>query len=88
MTMLDLLDDLKLPRAIATSSRHESVNRHLGPHNLLPRFDHIVAREDYTEPKPSPMPYLTAAHVLASILRNAWRWKILITAFNPPPPPG
>jgi len=28
--MLDLLDDLKLPRAIATSSRHESVNRHLG----------------------------------------------------------
>ncbi|MDQ1185266.1 HAD family hydrolase [Agrobacterium larrymoorei] len=56
--MLDLLDDLKLPRAIATSSRHESVDRHLGPHNLLGRFDHIVAREDYTEPKPSPMPYL------------------------------
>ena len=62
--MLDLLDDLKLPRAIATSSRHESVNRHLGPHNLLARFDHIVAREDYTQPKPSPMPYLTAAQRL------------------------
>ncbi|MDR6104443.1 beta-phosphoglucomutase-like phosphatase (HAD superfamily) [Agrobacterium larrymoorei] len=62
--MLDLLDDLKLPRAIATSSRHESVDRHLGPHNLLGRFDHIVAREDYTEPKPSPMPYLTAANRL------------------------
>ena len=62
--ILDLLDDLKLPRAIATSSRHESVNRHLGPHNLLGRFDHIVAREDYTEPKPSPVPYLTAAHRL------------------------
>lgn len=61
VAMLDLLDDLRLPRAIATSSRHESVNRHLGPHDLLARFDHIVAREDYTEPKPAPMPYLTAA---------------------------
>ncbi|WP_296103686.1 HAD family phosphatase [uncultured Agrobacterium sp.] len=61
VAMLDLLDDLKLPRAIATSSRHESVNRHLGPYNLLARFDHIVAREDYEEPKPAPMPYLTAA---------------------------
>ncbi|WP_296083239.1 HAD family phosphatase [uncultured Agrobacterium sp.] len=61
VAMLDLLDDLKLPRAIATSSRHESVNRHLGPYNLLARFDHIVAREDYKEPKPAPMPYLTAA---------------------------
>nr|WP_234881752.1 HAD family phosphatase [Agrobacterium larrymoorei] len=62
--ILDLLDDLGLPRAIATSSRHESVNRHLGPFSLIPRFDHIVAREDYTEPKPAPMPYLTAARLL------------------------
>lgn len=59
--ILDLLDDLGLPRAIATSSRHESVNRHLGPFNLIQRFHHIVAREDYTEPKPAPTPYLTAA---------------------------
>lgn len=59
--ILDLLDELRLPRAIATSSDHESVKRHLAPFDLIRRFDHIVARGDYTEPKPSPLPYLTAA---------------------------
>ncbi|MES5044589.1 HAD family phosphatase [Rhizobium nepotum] len=59
--ILDLLDRLDIRRAIATSSRHDSVTRHLGPYDLLRRFDTIVARGDYTEPKPSPMPYLTAA---------------------------
>ena len=59
--ILDLLDEVGIPRAIATSSRHESVQRHLGPFDLLKRFDHIIARSDYTQPKPSPMPYLLAA---------------------------
>lgn len=59
--ILDLLDRLDIRRAIATSSRHDSVTRHLGPYDLLRRFDTIVARGDYSEPKPSPMPYLTAA---------------------------
>jgi len=63
--ILDLLDRLNIRRAIATSSRHDSVTRHLGPHNLLRRFDTIVARGDYTEPKPAPMPYLTAARRLS-----------------------
>ncbi|CUW93356.1 MULTISPECIES: HAD family hydrolase [Rhizobium/Agrobacterium group] len=62
--ILDLLDSLDIRRAIATSSRHDSVTRHLGPHDLLKRFDTIVARGDYTEPKPAPMPYLTAARRL------------------------
>ncbi|MBN7807034.1 HAD family phosphatase [Agrobacterium rosae] len=61
MEILDLLDKLEIPRAIATSSGHESVNRHLGPFDLMRRFDHILARGDYAEPKPSPLPYLTAA---------------------------
>ncbi|WP_332305691.1 HAD family hydrolase [Rhizobium sp. GR12] len=59
--ILDLLDRLDIRRAIATSSRHDSVTRHLGPYDLLRRFDTIVARGEYTDPKPSPMPYLTAA---------------------------
>jgi len=63
--ILDLLDRLDIRRAIATSSRHDSVTRHLGPHDLLRRFDTIVARGDYTEPKPAPMPYLTAARRLS-----------------------
>lgn len=59
--ILDLLDRLEIRRAIATSSQHTSVTRHLGPYDLLKRFDTIVARGDYTEAKPSPLPYLTAA---------------------------
>ncbi len=63
--ILDLLDSLDIRRAIATSSRHDSVTRHLGAYDLLKRFDTIVARGDYTEPKPAPMPYLTAARRLS-----------------------
>lgn len=59
--ILDLLDEIGMPRAIATSSGHESVQRHLAPFDLPRRFDHIVARGDYAEAKPSPLPYLTAA---------------------------
>ena len=36
--ILDLLDDMALPRAIATSSGRESVNHHIGGHGLLERF--------------------------------------------------
>jgi HAD superfamily hydrolase (TIGR01509 family) len=61
LEMLDLLDELELPRAIATSSHRQSVDKHLGPHNVLGRFDHILSRESYSEAKPAPMPYLTAA---------------------------
>ena len=63
-TLLDLLDEIGLPRAIATSSRQAAVERHLGAHGILHRFDHVVAREDYRDPKPSPHPYLTAAERL------------------------
>ncbi len=62
--ILDLLDELHMPRAIATSSGHDSVNRHLQPFHLTRRFDHILARGDYAEPKPAPHPYLSAAQRL------------------------
>lgn len=62
--MLELLDELSIPRAIATSSFRVSLDKHLGPHNILHRFDHILTRENYTEPKPAPTPYLTAAKQL------------------------
>lgn len=64
LEMLDLLDELNIPRAIATSSFRDSVDHHLGPHNILQRFDHVLSRESYSEPKPAPTPYLTAAKQL------------------------
>jgi HAD superfamily hydrolase (TIGR01509 family) len=59
--LLDFLDDAGLPRAIATSSRHEDVQHNLGLHGLLDRFETIIARGDYSRGKPHPEPFLKAA---------------------------
>jgi beta-phosphoglucomutase-like phosphatase (HAD superfamily) len=65
LELLDTLDELALPRAIATSSLHRTVERHLGTHNLLGRFDTVVGNGDYAAAKPAPDPFLTAAHRLS-----------------------
>lgn len=62
--LLDLLDRLGLPRAIATSSPHDSVEHHLGAHGILHRFDKVIARGDYERGKPDPQPFLMAAAAL------------------------
>jgi beta-phosphoglucomutase-like phosphatase (HAD superfamily) len=62
--LLDVLDELRLPRAIATSSAHGTVQRHLNAHNLGERFHHIVAHGDYAASKPAPDPFLKAAERL------------------------
>ena len=61
LELLDRLDELKLPRAIATSSSHDNVLMQLTPHGLLPRFGVVVANGDYVRGKPFPDPFLTAA---------------------------
>ena len=61
LELLDHLDEARIPRAIATSSSHASVQRTLGPNRILPRFDAIVAAGDYPRGKPNPDPFLTAA---------------------------
>lgn len=62
--LLDALDALALPRGIATSSSHKTVQHHLGAHDLGDRFHHIVASGDYAAGKPAPDPYLLAAERL------------------------
>src|SRR3569833_1574042 len=64
LLLLETLDQLKLPRAIATSSSRMTVERHLTTHNLMHRFDHIVCRGDYENGKPAPDPFLKAAERL------------------------
>jgi HAD superfamily hydrolase (TIGR01509 family) len=59
--LLDALDALGLPRGIATSSSHKTVQHHLGAHGLGGRFHQIVASGDYAAGKPAPDPYLLAA---------------------------
>jgi HAD superfamily hydrolase (TIGR01509 family) len=62
--LLDHLDALHLPRAIATSSSHDAVFRQLNPHDLLHRFGAVVANGDYARGKPFPDPFLAAAERL------------------------
>lgn len=62
--ILDLLDALALPRAIATSSRHQDVAFNLGRHGLEGRFHAVAARGDYSRGKPHPDPFVVAAQRL------------------------
>jgi len=62
--LLDALDTLGLPRAIATSSSHKTVQHHLSFHDMVPRFHQVVAAGDYAAGKPAPDPYLKAAERL------------------------
>lgn len=59
--ILDFLDDLGLPRGIATSNGKPAVERYLGRFDLLPRFHAVVAHHDVVRHKPHPDPYLEAA---------------------------
>ena len=62
--MLDRLDELRLPRAICTSSSREDVRHNVELHALGDRFDAVIAAGDYDRGKPSPDPFLRAAGVL------------------------
>ena len=64
LELLDLLDRLGLPRAIATTSSRPTVRRHLEAHDLIGRFHHVVAHGDYARHKPAPDPFLKAADQL------------------------
>ena len=62
--ILDHLDELGMPRAIATSSSLAAVRQSLGPHGLVDRFHALITRDVQTRGKPHPEPYLKAAEAL------------------------
>lgn len=62
--LLDTLDEMGLPRAIATSSSHRTAIHHLEAFGLRDRFDALVASGDCERCKPFPDPYLRAARIL------------------------
>jgi HAD superfamily hydrolase (TIGR01509 family) len=62
--LLDLLDALRLPRAIATSNSLSAVRRNLDSHGFADRFHAVVAHGDYANGKPAPDPFLKAAERL------------------------
>ena len=62
--LLDVLDELGLPRAIATSNTHATIQHNLGPLGLAARFHAVVGHGDYASGKPAPDPFLKAAERL------------------------
>jgi pseudouridine 5'-phosphatase len=59
--LLDSLERHGLPKAIATSSGCDYVNRVFGPHGLLDRFAFVLTCDDVTHGKPHPEIYRRAA---------------------------
>lgn len=53
-----------IPAAIATSAGRNAVSRYMGGLNMLEHFKAVVTREDVSQCKPAPDPYLAAAKAL------------------------
>ncbi len=62
--LLDRLDELALPRAVATSTERGLAVRHLREAGILHRFDAVVTRSDVAQGKPHPETFLRAAATL------------------------
>lgn len=59
--LMDALDEMGAPYALATSSRRPWVERHFNAHKLSARFKAVITRQDCVEGKPHPEPYLNAS---------------------------
>lgn len=64
LELMRALDDMQAPFALATSSRKLWVERHFSAHDLARRFHAVVTRDDVTNGKPDPEPYLKATQML------------------------
>lgn len=60
-TLLDFVDELGIPKCVATSSFRQHAFRVLEECNLTSRFDFVLTSEDVTNGKPHPEIYLLAA---------------------------
>lgn len=64
LELMDVLDALGAPFALATSSRRPWVERHFAAYDLDRRFRAVVTRQDVENGKPDPEPYLKASAAL------------------------
>lgn len=62
--LLDLIEMLGIPAAVATSSPRDMAIAHLDHMGLISRFRAVLAQGDYPRGKPDPAPYLAAAATL------------------------
>lgn len=66
LELMQTLDEIALPFALATSSRRPWVDKHFAAHGLHERFRAVVTRQDCIEGKPHPEPYLNASRLLGA----------------------
>lgn len=66
LELLDALDGLGAPYALATSSGPPWVERHFTAYELADRFKAVVTRADCANGKPHPEPYLKASAALGA----------------------
>ncbi|GAB4139191.1 MAG: HAD-IA family hydrolase [Planctomycetaceae bacterium] len=62
--LLNHIEDVKLPKGVATSSSRPYLNNILGRYDLHDRFHVMLTAEDVSQGKPHPEIYLTAANSL------------------------
>lgn len=67
---LELLSELNIPQALATSSKLNIAEKKLGHHDLLNHFQTLVTGDQVVHGKPSPEPYLLAAKRLGIDAEN------------------
>jgi len=67
LDVLNRLDALAIPYALATSSQRPWVDRHFEHYDLARRFRTIIARGDVEHGKPHPEPYVKAAAALGTL---------------------
>lgn len=61
LPMLDVLETVSIPKAVATSSRRQYASNILNSFDLAARFEFILTSESVQEGKPHPEIYLSAA---------------------------
>jgi beta-phosphoglucomutase-like phosphatase (HAD superfamily) len=66
LQLLDTLDELKIPHAIATSTRRHIAIRKLTKVAIVTRFDHIIGGDDVVNGKQPPTSTSKRAHISAS----------------------
>ena len=62
--VLDLLAQIRHPKAIVTSSSRDRAIEKVGQAGLTAHFDHLISLDDVARAKPAPDPYLLAAKLL------------------------
>lgn len=70
--LLELVESLGLPIALATSTATELAKTKMGLAGLAGFFDAIIGGDAVKNPKPHPEPYLTAARALNRAPNECW----------------